>query len=120
MKTCPACGLRYEDDTLVFCLQDGSTLRSASDVDANATLHIPPAAPTQPGPTAFTPRATPAQPTITARPEQFHFPGRQTASESADERPRRSPLPWILAIVFVLGVFGVLIAVILARGNRED
>jgi hypothetical protein len=119
MKTCPACGRRYEDDTLVFCLQDGSRLRSTSDGDANATLHIPPAAPTQPGPTAFSPRAAPAQSTITGRPEQFHFPGRQTASESADERPRRSPLPWILAIVFVIGVFGVLIAVILTRGNRD-
>ena len=119
MKTCPACGLRYEDDTLVFCLQDGSTLRSASDVDANATLVIPPATPTQPGPTAFSPRPAPAQSTITGRPEQFHFPGRQTASESADERPRRSPLPWILAIVFVLGVFGVVIALIVTRGNRD-
>jgi hypothetical protein len=120
MKTCPACGRRYEDDTLVFCLQDGSRLGSTSDVDANATLHIPPAAPTQPGPTAFSPRATPAQSTITGRPEQFHVPGRQPASESADEPPRRSPLPWILAIVFVIGVFGVLIAWIVTRGNRDD
>jgi hypothetical protein len=118
MKTCPACGRRYEDDTLVFCLQDGSTLSSTSDVDANATLHIPPAAPTQPGPTAFSPRA-PAQSTITGRPDQFHMPGRQTASGSADERPRRSPLPWILAIVFAIGLFGVLIAVIVTRGNRD-
>src|SRR5687768_6141757 len=120
MKTCPACGRRYEDDTLVFCLQDGSRLSSTSDVDANATLVIPPAAATQPGPTAFSPRATPAQSTITGRPEQFHFPGRQTTSESADERPRRSPLPWILAIVFVLGVFGVLIALIVTRGSGDD
>ena len=120
MKTCPACGRRYEDDTLVFCLQDGSRLSSTSDVEANATLVIPPPAPTQPGPTAFSPRATPAQSTITGRPEQFHFPGRQTASESADERPRRSPLPWILAIIFVIGLFGVLIALIVTRGNRDD
>jgi len=119
MKTCPACGRRYEDDTLVFCLEDGSRLSSTSDVDANATLHIPPAAPTQPGPTAFSPRATPAQSTITGRPEQFHFPGRQTVSESADERPRRSPLPWILAIVFVIGLFGVLIAWIVTSGNGD-
>lgn len=120
MKTCPACGLRYEDDTLVFCLQDGSRLSSTPDVDANATLLIPPAAPTQPGPTAFSPPATPAQSTITGRPEQFHFPGRQTAAESADERPRRSPLPWILAIVFVMGVFGVVIALIVTLGNRDN
>src|SRR5687768_3815557 len=119
MKTCPACGRRYEDDTLVFCLQDGSRLSSTSEVDANATLHIPPAAPTQPGPTVFSPRGTPAQSTITGRPEQFQFPGRQTAAESADERPRRNPLPWILVIVFVIGVFGVLIAWIVTSGNRD-
>src|SRR5688572_10884848 len=119
MKTCPACGRRYEDDTLVFCLQDGARLSSTSGVDPNATLHIPPAAPTQPGPTAFSPRATPAQSTITGRPDQFHFPGRQAESESADERPRRRPLPWILAIVFVLGLFGSLIAWIVTSGNRD-
>lgn len=119
MKTCPACGLRYEDDTLVFCLQDGSRLSSTSDVDPNATLHIPAAPPTQPGPTAFSPRVTPGQSTITGRPEQFHFPGRQTASESADERPRRSALPWILVIIFVIGVFGVLIAWIVTSRNRD-
>lgn len=119
MKSCPACGRRYEDDTLVFCLQDGSRLSSTSDVDANATLHIPPAAPTQAGPTVFSPRATPAQSTITGRPEQFHFPGRQTVSESADELSRRNPLPWILAIVFVIGLFGVLIALIVTRGSDD-
>jgi PAN domain len=121
MKTCPACGRRYEDDTLVFCLQDGSRLSStSSDLDANATLVIPPAAPTQPGPTAFSPRAAPAQSTITGPPEQFHFPGRQTASESAAERPRRSPLPWILAIVFVVGLFGVVIAWIVTSGSDDS
>ncbi|HKO36147.1 MAG TPA: PAN domain-containing protein [Pyrinomonadaceae bacterium] len=119
MKTCPACGRHYEDDTLVFCLQDGSRLNSTSDADTNATLVIPPAAATQPGPTGFSPPATPAQSTITGRPEQFHFPGRQTASESATERPRRSPLPWILAIVFVVGLFGVVIAWIVTNGNRD-
>lgn len=117
MKTCPVCGRRYEDDTLVFCLQDGSRLSSSSEVDANATLHIPPASPTQPPPTAFSPRALPPQSTITGRPEQFHFPGRRTASESADERPRRSPLPWILAIVLVMGVSGIVIAWIVTRDN---
>lgn len=121
MKTCPSCGRHYEDDTLVFCLQDGARLVSAtSGSDANATLHIPPAAPTQPGPTVFQSPAAPAQSTITARPEQFHRPGRQTAAESTDERPRHSPLPWILAIVFVIGVFGVLIAWIVTRGNRDE
>ena len=121
MKTCPSCGRSYEDDTLVFCLQDGARLSSsASENDANATLRIPPPAPTQPGPTAFHRSALPAQSTITGRPEQFHLPGRQTAAESAEERRRHHPLPWILAIVFVIGLFGVLIAWIVTRGSGEQ
>jgi hypothetical protein len=120
MKTCPSCGRRYEDDTLVFCLQDGARLGSStSEVDANATLHIPPAAPTEPGPTVFQPPAAPAQSTITGRPEQFRPHGRQTAAESAAAK-RHNPLPWILAIVVVMGVSGVLIAWILARRNGND
>ena len=120
MKTCPSCGRRYEDDTLVFCLQDGARLGSStSEVDANATLHIPAAAPTRPGPTVFQSPAAPAQSTITGRPEQFRLPGRQTAAESVEVK-RHNPLPWILAIVAVIGVTGVLIAWILAGGNGNN
>lgn len=119
MKICPSCSRHYEDDTLVYCLQDGAQLRSLpADADANATLRIPPPSPTQPGPTVFH-RPPPAQSTITGRPEQFHFPGRQTAAESNDDRRRSNPLPWILAIVLVVGVFGVLIAWIATRGSGE-
>lgn len=119
MKTCPSCGRRYEDETLVFCLQDGARLGSStSEVDPGATLHIPAGAPTQPGPTVFQPPA-PAQSTITGRPEQFPLRGRQTAAESVEPR-RHNPLPWILAIVVVLGVSGVLIAWILTRGSGND
>jgi len=121
MKTCPSCGRRYEDDTLVFCLQDGSRLTtSTSENDANATLHIPSPSPTQPGPTVFQRPSAPAQSTIIAQPQQFQSSGRQTAAESENERGRRYPLPWILAIVFVIGVSGVLIAWIVTRGNGND
>lgn len=119
MKTCPSCGRGYEDETLVFCLQDGARLISSSGDDANATLRIPAPAPTAPGPTAFH-RPAPPQSTIVGRPEPFHLPGRQTAAEHADERPRHNPLPWILAIVVVVGLFGVLIAWIVMRGSNEQ
>ncbi len=33
MKSCPNCGNRYSDDTLIFCLQDGTSLSSDSDVE---------------------------------------------------------------------------------------
>jgi hypothetical protein len=39
LKQCPACNRTYADDTQVYCLEDGSVLRSGSD--AHETLRIP-------------------------------------------------------------------------------
>jgi hypothetical protein len=43
MKRCPACQRMYADDTLTYCLEDGSTLLSdtAASSDLAATLIIP-------------------------------------------------------------------------------
>jgi ketosteroid isomerase-like protein len=45
MKRCPTCQRTYTDDSLSFCLQDGSLLLSEASVpesfDPNATLHLP-------------------------------------------------------------------------------
>src|SRR5215207_8394345 len=36
MKTCPQCGKEYLDDTLSFCLEDGSRLSAAAPDDHSA------------------------------------------------------------------------------------
>src|SRR5688572_29526709 len=41
MKRCPKCHRPYEDDTLRFCLEDGSPLFDARDSDAPATEILP-------------------------------------------------------------------------------
>ncbi|HEX8653338.1 MAG TPA: hypothetical protein VF708_21160 [Pyrinomonadaceae bacterium] len=45
MKRCPTCQRTYTDDSLSFCLQDGSLLLSepsaSESFDPNATLHLP-------------------------------------------------------------------------------
>src|SRR5688572_13462209 len=41
MKRCPKCHRAYEDDTLRFCLEDGSPLFDARDSDARATEILP-------------------------------------------------------------------------------
>ena len=121
MKTCQSCGRSYEDDSLVFCLEDGTRLRSATDnIDPNATLHIPSAAPTQPGQTVFNAPSQPVQSTITARPEQFRATRPQTVSESGDGRSRHNPLPWILAIVAIIGISGILMAWLLRGGRAPE
>src|SRR4051812_43173891 len=102
MKICPTCSRKYEDETLKFCLEDGSRLEGN---DPQATWHLPqeqaasearrPVPPTTPSPPA----------TITARPEHFQALRPQTSGTQgyAEEPARRSPLPWILGIVAVLG-----------------
>src|ERR1051326_7168398 len=42
MKTCPKCPRTYEDETLRFCLEDGSPLFDARDSAAPATEILPP------------------------------------------------------------------------------
>ncbi len=40
MMTCPACGTQYSDDTLKFCLQDGSVLNLAQQAGRNSNPEI--------------------------------------------------------------------------------
>ena len=116
MKTCPSCRKTYADESLVFCLDDGMRLvREGAASDPNATWNIPP-----PGPTVASPRpATPtAQSTLASAPAPFH-PGRHVNADNGGESPR-SALPWVFAIVLVIGASGVLIAWIITRGGADD
>ena len=119
MKICPTCSRKYEDDTLVFCLDDGSRL--AQPRDPEATWHLPEQPANQPRRSDPVPPTTPSPPaTLTARPEHFQALPRPPAPPAyAEERSRSSALPWILGIVVVLGISGVLIAWIISRGPTE-
>jgi hypothetical protein len=115
MKICPSCRRTYEDDSLTFCLDDGARL-AREGFDSNATWNLP-----LPGPTVASPRPTspPAQSTITSRPEQFQMARPQVSAEDRGES-RRGALPWVFAIVLVLGASGVLIAWFMTRGRSDD
>ena len=118
MKICPTCSRKYEDETLKFCLEDGSRLEGP---DPQATWHLP--QPSPPETRRPVPPTTPSPPaTITARPEDFQALRPESAGQPVylDERPRRSSLPWILGIVLVLGVSGVLIAWIVTGRTAEQ
>ncbi len=116
MKTCPSCSKTYEDESLVFCLDDGARLTRAGD-DANATLALP-----IPGPTVASPRPTPptGQSTITVRPEPFQMMPPQVGADRTRSESRSGALPWVFGIVLVLGASGVLIAWIVTRGRADD
>lgn len=115
MKTCPSCRRTYEDESLVFCLDDGARLVQEGP-DPNATWNLP-----LPGPTVASPRPTSpqAQSTITSRPEQFQR-APQVRDDDARAESRRGTLPWVFAIVLVLGASGVLIAWLMTRGRPDD
>ncbi|HSP62114.1 MAG TPA: lipocalin family protein [Pyrinomonadaceae bacterium] len=53
MKQCPACRRTFADDTLVYCLEDGTALGNACD--PGATQIMPPPRVTNPPPTEFAP-----------------------------------------------------------------
>lgn len=111
MKICPTCRKTYEDPSIIFCLDDGASLREIKDSDQDATLHLaqPPGS-TVRSPTP-SPRSTvPGQATITARPDRYHLATPDRTASSERETTRKSALPWVFGIVVVLAVAGVVIA----------
>jgi hypothetical protein len=84
--------------------------------DPNATLHLPPTRVTEPGPTVASPQST-----IRYQPGMMPLkpPGFAASNAGGSDTSRRSALPWLLGIAIVIGVSGVLIALILTLGRRE-
>ena len=118
MKTCPSCRKTYKDESMVFCLDGGARLvREGAAFDSNATWNLP-----RPGPTVASPRPTPptAQSTITSRPDQLQMTPPQVGADNTRGESRRGALPWVFAIVLVLGASGVLIAWLVTRGRGDD
>ena len=110
MKSCPACNRTYPDDTLAFCLIDGSVLSAPYDPQAEPrsssnstrTQVLRPTMPDEPAP--------PIQSTIRAPAPQV--PPLDTGSPPLlRSEERKSKAPWFIAgIALVLaGVFGVVL-----------
>jgi hypothetical protein len=86
MKKCPQCGTTYTDETLRFCLADGTVLKTVGD----------------------------SEPTLAAGHRDnlsVDVPKTQAASVSTPE-PKRSSGRWlkILAVILVLGFVGIVLA----------
>ncbi|HEY0006796.1 MAG TPA: TonB family protein [Pyrinomonadaceae bacterium] len=118
MKLCPTCQRTYTDDSMKFCLEDGTPLADAPSgrTEPAATLISPAPLKTDPAATeVLTEEALGYKPARTQ-------PGRQPAATTgpAPAARRLSPLPWILAIVAVLGLSGIVVAYILTRTREPD
>jgi hypothetical protein len=99
MKGCPTCNRSFDDDTLSFCLEDGSPLvrESPPRADSQETL-------VSPSPTVPTlERGLPARP-------YDQLPGRDRFNVPVAQSRRRT-WPWIVAILAIL--FLVIAAVVI-------
>jgi periplasmic protein TonB len=121
MKSCPTCQRQYEDETLKFCLEDGSPLAdqlnpTRAGSAADATLHLPGsfAQPTPPKPTE---RAAAPRSTMTS----IGSPGAPVMSGPADsgEHRRSGALLWVIGAL-IIGVAAVAVAFIVTRNRTQD
>ncbi len=111
MKSCPTCRRTYPDDTLAFCLADGSLL--SAPYDSEQTQRIPPTRNTSAPATEVLDRAgesrTPPQSTIHAPAPQV--PPLHPAGISAEttDSTKKSILPWVLisGAILLVGIFAV-------------
>lgn len=114
MKTCPSCHKTYQDDSMRFCLDDGTALSGEGEraVDSEATLVMPEPRITDPGPTL-----TNVPPTVAAEPTFPPVNQRAAVTPGYSATPRRgSALPWVIvAVAVVLGVSGIVIALIVTQ-----
>ncbi len=115
MKRCPVCQRVYEDE-MGFCLEDGSGLMSVSDAssDAGATMKIPASRLTDQSPTEVLPAGEATQPS----PQFARQPYASERTVATERKP--SALPWILGAAIVLGLSGIVIALILTRNREPD
>ena len=97
MKECPTCSRVYADESLRFCLDDGTSLVAAMSLGAQETLHINP------------PRLTRAKPTEV-------LPG----SSLTPPDQKHSLIPWLVAgaALFLVAVMGIIITIVIFA-NRQ-
>jgi hypothetical protein len=115
MKRCPSCNRNYTDDTLRFCLDDGTPL---------VVLEEPSTAPT-----VIMPVEPPA--TVALEPGRFTIDQPQATQASATwapaapPKPQRQVWPWVLGgiallVVLGLGLAGVLLALVSISSSENS
>src|SRR6266481_1105783 len=96
MKRCPKCKRKYEDDTLKFCLEDGTTLSNATrDSDPPATEIMPRGGPT------LKPAASP---TIPSYPNAGDFRPSQSEVRATNPILTAGVIAIVLLLVALVGI----------------
>jgi PAN domain len=97
MKACPTCNRTYADETLTFCLVDGSVL--SAPYDPHQTLRIPPPRSTDPAPTeVLNPPSRPSHstPLLPSTIQSPQTPPLYTEKQQAQLKEKRSANPWMV------------------------
>jgi hypothetical protein len=121
MKSCPKCSRTY-DDTLTYCLVDGSVLSSL--YDPNATLQFPEPRKTEPPPTEILPDTnqevtTPSpstQKTIQSSLPRPFIPDAKQSQSSAKQINKSGKIVTSIVFSFVVIVLVVLLAIAVVWG----
>ena len=127
MKKCPTCNRTFTDDALSFCLDDGSPLLSVGSsggppsYDPGATIQYNPGRDTNPPPPpAYTPSQVPGYqpqpPAWTPMPPSVGMP------VGAPQKKSKG-IYWIvgiIAVVVVLGIGGIILAVVLVGMSNSN
>jgi TonB family protein len=121
MKICSTCNRQYEDETISFCLDDGTRLVHQFDPttprSADATLHLP-SSPAQPPPTVrMTEPGAAARPTMIS--PETPPPPAMSGTTYGVERRKGGALLWVLGAL-IIGVAAVAVAFIVTRNRGGD
>lgn len=95
MKRCPTCKRAFEDDSLAYCLDDGSPLVSETRPDSDATLVTP-------------------SPSVAAQPPPTQFAPYQPGGPAIGSAPKRRVWPWVVGGLLVLFFFMMVIVAVIA------
>jgi hypothetical protein len=118
MKRCPTCQRVYEDDGMSYCLEDGAALVSAlkSSYDPGVTMRIPPPQLTNQAPTEVLPKGDTL---VSQRPPQTNR-RHDAFAGTAGPKHKQSALPWIFGAALILGLSGIIIALIVTRSRDAE
>lgn len=99
MKHCPKCKREYEDESLRFCLEDGTQLarQDTSPTIGEPTLVLPG---NEPGPTTISGVARPAVP-LPVAPDADKAQVRSTQGSVSPASPSRGTVRIVIAVLFV-------------------
>ncbi|HEX8921159.1 MAG TPA: hypothetical protein VF766_06755 [Pyrinomonadaceae bacterium] len=120
MKRCPACQRTYTDDTLSYCLEDGSALYNSDSgsADLAATLIIPEPRMTAPvKQETYRPTPEPPRP-FTAQPPTWPSPVGALTPQALLARPGRGAA--VTSLVLALSAFALLGFCIVAGASKVE